>query len=196
MGMVRKLARLLGDERGSYALEFAMIAPFFLVILLETVDIGLLLFVQVVLDGAARDAAREIRTGQIVGTGGAAQTNFETVLCSNVHGLVTSCANITYYVDIMTQFSDVSALPAYQSPTSGQQTNPNGANFNPGGFNGQAKTFNTGSGGSLVVVRIAYLRKSLVPFANPIAILGGNSMNLASLTSTALTSTVVFRNEP
>ncbi len=195
MGIVRKLARLLGDERGSYAIEFAMIAPLFLVLLLEIVDIGLLLFTQVVLDGAARDAAREIRTGQISGTGGAAQTSFDTVLCTNVHGLVP-CANITYYVGIMTQFTDVSTLPTYQSPTSGQQSNPNGANFNPGGFNGQAQTFNTGSGGSLIAVRVAYDRPSLVPFANPIAILGGNTLNLASLTSTVLASTVVFRNEP
>lgn len=195
MGIVRKLTRLLGDERGSYALEFAMIAPFFLVLLLEIVDIGLLLFTQVVLDGAARDAAREIRTGQISGTGGAAQTNFDTLLCTNVHGLVP-CANITYYVGIMTQFSNTTTLPTYQSPTTGQQTNPNGANFNPGGFNGQPQTFNTGSGGSLVAVRVAYLRPSLVPFANPMAIMGGNQMNLASLTSSVLSSTVIFRNEP
>lgn len=195
MGMVRKFARLLGNERGSYAIEFAMIAPFFLVLLLEIVDIGLLLFTQVVLDGAARDGAREIRTGQIEGTGGAAQTNFEALLCTNVHGLVP-CANITYSVSIMTEFSNSTTLPTYQAPTSGQQTNPNGANFNPGGFNGQAKTFNTGTGGSLVAVQIAYLRPSLVPFANPMAIMGGNQLNLASLTSTVLASTVVFRNEP
>jgi len=188
MGMVRKLARLLADERGSYALEFAMIAPFFLFLMLEIVDIGLFLFTQVVLDGAARDAAREIRTGQLVGTqGSAAQTSFNSVLCADVHGLVP-CANITYYVNIMTQFSDTSSLPSYTPPPQGQNS--------PGGFNGQPQTFNTGSGGSLVAVRVAYLRPSLVPLANPIAILGGNQLNLASLSSTLVSSTVVFRNEP
>lgn len=194
MAIVRKLARLLGDERGSYALEFGLIAPLFLVLMLEIVDIGLLLYTQVVLDGAARDAARAVRTGQVSGTGGASQANFDALLCNNVAGLVP-CANITYYVGIMTQFSDTTTLPTYSPPTSGQQTNPSGANFNPGGFGGQAQTFNTGSGGSLVAVRVAYLRPSLVPFANPMAILGGN-LNLASLTSTVLASTVVFRNEP
>jgi len=189
------LARLAGDQRGSYALEFAMIAPLFLILVLETVDVGLTCFTQIVLDGAARDAARQVRTLQISGSGTSSQQAFDAVLCSDTAALIP-CASITFYVGTMTVFSNSSSIPSYAPPVSPQQdTNPSGANFSPGGFNGSAQTFSSGSPGGLVAVRVAYNRPSLIPFANAIGIVGGN-LNLASLQSTTLVSTVVFRNEP
>lgn len=52
-----RLRRRIG-ERGTVALEYALLVPAFLVIVLGTVDIGRLIFTQVTLDRAVQAAAR------------------------------------------------------------------------------------------------------------------------------------------
>jgi hypothetical protein len=200
MRIARKWARLWRDERGSYALEFAMLAPLFLVLVLETVDIGLVVATQVVLDGAARDGARAIRTLQIEGAGGSAQTTFDQRLC-NDSSMLIPCPNIIFYVNTMTKFSDSGSVPNFTTPASGtQQSNPSAGNFDPGGIGGQKQTFNTGAPGSLMAVRVIYDRPSLIPFSliNIVNAMGQppGQMNLTSLNSTVIASTVIFRNEP
>ncbi len=55
--------RRLG-EGGATAVEFAIVGSVFLMLLLAIFELGFMVFVQSVLDGSARSAARMIRTGQ------------------------------------------------------------------------------------------------------------------------------------
>ncbi len=62
---MRIFRHIAGDAKGALAIEFAFVAPLFLLLLLVIVELGLTLTTQSLLDGATRDAARLIRTGQV-----------------------------------------------------------------------------------------------------------------------------------
>ena len=49
-------------------LEFALVAPVFFVLLMGTIEIGVMFFGDFVLQNATNDAARLVRTGQVTGT--------------------------------------------------------------------------------------------------------------------------------
>ncbi|MGH6681045.1 MAG: TadE/TadG family type IV pilus assembly protein, partial [Bradyrhizobium sp.] len=87
---------------GNVAIEMAFVGPPFLLLLLVIIELGLTLATQSVLDGAARDAARLIRTGQVQ-TQGSPITAFQTLLCSQVGPLisVSQCdSNVIFDVEV------------------------------------------------------------------------------------------------
>ena len=49
---------LLGDERGAYMIEFAMVMPTFLLLMMGAFDIGMQMYAKAVLSGAVEQAAR------------------------------------------------------------------------------------------------------------------------------------------
>lgn len=51
-------------NKGSAAIEFAMLAPIFLLILMATIETGIIFFAQTTLQNAVNDAARLVKTGQ------------------------------------------------------------------------------------------------------------------------------------
>ena len=65
------VSRVRGDGRGVAAIEFALVLPFFLMIVLGIIDYGYLFFVDLTLTNAAREGARE---GSIQTTPGLAFT--------------------------------------------------------------------------------------------------------------------------
>jgi Flp pilus assembly protein TadG len=62
MGLLRRLAN---NRDGTTAVELAFVGPPFLLLLAAIFELGLTLTAQSLLNGAARDAARLIRTGQV-----------------------------------------------------------------------------------------------------------------------------------
>lgn len=50
--------RLLRDERGAYMIEFAMVMPTFLLLMMGAFDIGMQMYAKAVLSGAVEQAAR------------------------------------------------------------------------------------------------------------------------------------------
>src|SRR3546814_2727081 len=61
--LLRTLGRpLLRDERGSALIEFALIAPPFFLLLIGTLEVSMMFFASAVLEGATKEAARQIRT--------------------------------------------------------------------------------------------------------------------------------------
>lgn len=60
----RAVRRLRRDETGSTAIEFAIVAMPFLILLLVIIELGLAFFAGQLLDNAVTDSARLIRTGQ------------------------------------------------------------------------------------------------------------------------------------
>ena len=88
--LTRFLQRLKADaNKGSAAIEFAMVAPIFFILLMGTIEAGVIFFGQSVLQNAVNDTARLVRTGQTAcytTSGGncvaMTQAQFRTKLCS------------------------------------------------------------------------------------------------------------------
>jgi Flp pilus assembly protein TadG len=188
MRIFRHIAR---DAKGALAVEFALIAPMFLLLLLVIVELCLTLTTQSLLDGATRDAARLIRTGQVQSQGSPI-TTFQTLLCSNMAPLmsVATCdSNVIFEVQTFGTFGSVSFTPCT-------------FNNNQVGVGTQC-SFSPGVASQIVGVRATYTRSFIVPWVG--ACLSGGSC-WTGPTSTGgsnpgtggitLTSTVIFQNEP
>ena len=52
------------DDKGSVAIEFTMIAPVFLLMMMATIETGVIFFAQSALQNAVNDTARLVKTGQ------------------------------------------------------------------------------------------------------------------------------------
>lgn len=160
-------------ERGVAAVEFAIIGGLFLLLLLAIFELGFMVFVQSVLDGSARSAARLIRTGQAQGAADP-QAFFQTALCDGVHSII-GCGNIIYQVQ---QF------PSWSAEQIAINTPPKRDKF------GRLipVPFNAGNCGEIVAVQVTYNYKFFTPLVG--AQLGDSSQ------SRFLMSTVIFQNEP
>jgi Flp pilus assembly protein TadG len=182
------LARL-GDS-GATGVEFAIVAPPLLLLLLIIVDLGMMLTTQSLLDGAARDAARLIRTGQAQSQANPKST-FQNLLCSDMTPIMSTAAcqsDIVFEVQVFPDFGSASFTPCTQDTDSTQ----------PGYC-----AFNSGTATQIIGVQVTYNRPFLVPWVQ--ACLGGGSCwfgvgttdgtNPGSST-VPLVSTVIFRNEP
>ena len=92
--------RLRADAiKGSAAIEFAMVAPVFFMLLMGTIEAGVMFFAQSALQNALNDTARLVRTGQTgcyTTSGGncvaMTQAQFRTQLCSEVSTLLQNCS--------------------------------------------------------------------------------------------------------
>jgi Flp pilus assembly protein TadG len=188
MRIFRRLAR---DSIGAIALEMALIGPPFFLLLLTIIDLGLMLTNQSLLEGAARDAARLIRTGQVKAATSPI-TTFQNLLCSDMGPVMTTAqctGNIIFEVQTFTTFGSVSFTPCVR-------------NNNDTTGSGTACSFAPGSGGDIVAVKATYNRPFIIPWVG--ACLSGGSCWAGGTTggsnpgtgSVSLVSTVIFRNEP
>ncbi len=192
---MRMFRRFRRDRQGSIMIEMAMIGPLFILMLAGIIELGITLFTQAVLDGAARDAERIIRIGQVQASGstGNQETAFQNQLCSSLSLLSATCgaANSTVYFSVKT-FANFGAV----SFTACNQ-NPNQAG------NGTPCPFQPGTGGQIVAVRVTYARPYIIPWVGK-CLSGGScwvfgataNPNQVGTGSANLVSTVVFQNEP
>ena len=120
--------RIIKSEGGAAAVEFALVAfPFFMVMgcICET---GLMLFTEYSIQAGVQDAARQIRTGQAQNSSMSAD-NFKSKICE-ITGIVIDCeSKLTVYVrpaasftalaGVMPNFMNVGAKPdGTPNPTS------------------------------------------------------------------------------
>jgi len=161
------------DASGAAAVEFAIVGSAFMLMLLASFEFGYMLFVQSVLDNAARDAARLVRTGQAQESGNA-QSTFQTLLCNDVGSLI-GCGNIIYQAQVFNNWT--AAQTAVNTPPT---RNANGQMVSQG--------FSAGTQNQIVVVTVTYNYPFFTPWVG--GLLGGSS------NSALLMSTVVFQNEP
>jgi Flp pilus assembly protein TadG len=173
---MRRMLQYLRDlgRRGGASVEFALVGSIFLVLLLGVLELGYMVFVQSVLDGSARQAARMIRTGQAQNSGDA-QTFFQTTLC-NFAASVIGCGNMVFQVQKFTNWS--AAQTAVNTPPA---RDPITGLLIPVGFN-------AGTCGQIEAVQVTYNYKFLTLWIGQK--LGDSNQ------STFLMSTVVFQNEP
>ena len=180
----RFFRRLKADsDKGSAAIEFAMVAPVFFILLMGTIEAGIIFFGQSVLQNAVNDTARMVRTGQTAcytTSGGncvaMTQAQFRTLLCNSVSGLLKDCAGSDM------QF-DVQAYP------SGFSSASNSSPLDAGGNMATLTAFNVGNACDVVLVRAFYKWPVFTPGLNYFLanVAGGYHL---------LSSAAAFRNEP
>jgi Flp pilus assembly protein TadG len=166
--------RLANDRSGASALEFALVALPFVLLLLAVLEVGLVYFANFTLENATAQGARLIRTGQAQAQGFDA-AKFKNEVCKHLSGPI-SCAGLKLDVRHYSSFGGA------------------GSNLtNPVDANGNVKanfSYDPGQGGDVVVVRAFYEWDLTAKLPKDIGL--SNLKNGNRL----LIATVAFRNEP
>jgi Flp pilus assembly protein TadG len=163
--------RLIRQQDGAAAVEFALVAAPFLAMVFAIIETAVVFFAGQALETAAADSARLIMTGQAQNAG-YDQVKFKQAVCGKIYGLFNCAGGLSV---------DVKSYPAFASiPTAKPITNGNmDTNFG----------YVPGNPGDIVVVRLMYQWPVYV------SLLG---LNLSDLSGgkRLIMSTVAFRNEP
>lgn len=173
--LLRRLARRRAgdDESGAAAVEFALLgAPFFLLIM-GLIEISLMFIASSMLDNAASEAARQIRTGEVQQRGDDA-TAFRALVCDELAAVVKCDAGLRIDVRTFGSFAATTFVDPIDEDT---------------GEFAETETFQAGASSQIVVVRVFYEWKLITPMI-------GIPLSNMSSNRRLLQSTVVFRNEP
>lgn len=152
-GAGARLRGLIRDDGGVTGLEFAMIGPIFLLMVLAVLENGFTLWTQSVLDNATRDASRLLQTGQSQSGG----TSFVTQLCNEISGFM-SCAQLQYRVQTGSTFAGITPTVTI------------GSGGTASGFSAYPTAVSTSSltAGADVLVQVIYKRNFLVPWVGKV----------------------------
>ena len=156
---------------GSAALQFALVAPPFFLMMLGIIETGGLMFVSTHLEGAVNDAARQIRTGNVQGAADPIAA-FRGILCAELVVAVQCDSRMVIDVRPFNQFQSVAFTPYYD-----QNGQPSGNVFSPG------------NAGDIVLVRVAYNWNIMTPLLGQYLGDGGTNRKLIEAAG-------AFRNEP
>lgn len=172
--LLRLIRRVIGSDRGATAVEMALIASPFLMLLFGIFEIGMIFLISVSLENGMDLAARTIRTGQLQTGGSATASAFKTSICNSFGWFQADCVkNLSVDVRTYPTFAAVTAPQLVQNGT----------------FNTAALQFTPGNADDIVVVRAYYQWTLITPFFNQALqqLNGGTAL---------LTATAAFRNEP
>lgn len=158
--------RFAGSEEGATALEFALVAPMVITLLVATIQIGVLGLMSANLDAALMSTARKIRTGQSDRPSGA--TEFRDAICAGmVDGLDACRDRLAISVQKVADFGSAEAA----------------ANVAPTG------QYDMGGPGAIVLVRVTYRWPLLLPMY-------AGGFRLSGPTEAVIDARAAFRNEP
>lgn len=162
--------RFIKAREGATAVEFALIAGPFFLLLMGLIEIALFFFASSMIETATAEAAREIRTGEVV-MAGDGPGEFRDRICARA-GAILDCARIQVDVRRVDSFG-VAQL---------------GAMINDAGVDISAFGFDPGGPGEIVVVRAVYEWPLIAPGQfNGLANLPGNKRLIVASSA--------FRNE-
>ena len=168
----RLTAALIHDRGGATAVEFALVAPPFLLLLFAIMEIGMVLVASSTLEDSVYDAGRIIRTGSLQMSGNGIEV-FEPLVCGGLYGLI-ACDDLVIDVRQFDTFGGV-VLPDV---------------FNEDGeVDEESLEFLPGGPEDIVVVRVYGVWHALTPGLKYI-------FGDASTGGLKMTTATVFRNEP
>ncbi len=167
------LRRFGRAKKGATAVEFALIATPFFLLLFALVEITMVFFTSTALEHAGSEIARKIRTGELQSTG-ATSGEFVSQVCAEMTTIIPCNGNVSVDIRTFADFDDVFTT---------NPIDPDG-NLDVGSFQ-----FDPGNAGDIVMVRIFYswhLNTPLIgaAFGN----MGGNRR--------LIVASMAFRNEP
>ncbi|MDB5446643.1 MAG: hypothetical protein JWQ97_1960 [Phenylobacterium sp.] len=161
-------ARFRQDERGATLVEFALIAPLLLGVMLAALQVGVLEMVSSNFNNAVVVAARRIRTGQSDGAQTAAA--FKGLICDSMIDAKASClARLQVDVRRFSRFADAAA----------SAPDPSDRN----------DTFTAGAAGDIMLVTATYRWPMVTPFL-------GEAFPRADAANALISAHTLFKNEP
>lgn len=182
---MRLKARIVAKRRreGAAAVEFAMVALPFFILMLAIFEVALVLTVSALLEAATLSSARLVRTGQITET--MDKQDFKREICARMAIFGGQCLrNIVVDVRPVEGFRSLptpNAPPAIPSPV---VDNGNGPELDE-----DRTVFDKGNPRDLMLVRVWYHQPTITPFLNQAMARMGDK-------GTFLQATSAFRNEP
>jgi Flp pilus assembly protein TadG len=131
--MYATIQRFEKSERGVAAIEFALLAPPFFLILGAIMETGLMLFSEYTIQESVQEAARLVRTGQVQAASMTA-TDFKNKICNTVSTILNCTTGVTVYVRSDSSFQNLAAnLPNILWIGPSINNNPSAATcYNPG----------------------------------------------------------------
>lgn len=170
----RQILRFVRQRHGSSAVEFAILAPIFIGLLISVLETGIYFFAQNVLQAAAVQSGRLFLTGQAQASN-LTQAQFAADVCPQIQALF-SCGNLMIDVNNYASFSGANvATPTLTFNAQGQVTNT--WNYVPG------------TAGEIMVVRLMYQWPVIT---GPFALIVPNLSNGTSL----IMGITAFKVEP
>jgi Flp pilus assembly pilin Flp len=166
--------RVSRDRSGVTAVEFALVAPPFLLLLFAIMEIGMVLFASSTLEDAVYDAGRVIRTGSLQQSGNGIEV-FQPLVCDGLYGIM-NCDDLIIDVRTFEDFGGVT-LPSVFDGDGDDEVDEDALQFQPGGPE------------DIVVIRVYNDWHALTP---GLAYIFGE----ASADTLRLSAATVFRNEP
>jgi Flp pilus assembly protein TadG len=107
-GAARRTVAALRDRKGSTAVEFALVAPPFIALMLSTFEVGWFYFAASQVDAATIATARLVRTGQVQEAGFDKQDFFNAV-CPTVQVFGDCDETLTVEVTVFNSFAELAA---------------------------------------------------------------------------------------
>jgi Flp pilus assembly protein TadG len=158
------------DESGAALVEFALIAPMVLGLILSTVELGVAEFVSVGFNNAVNSAARHIRTGQTAGT--AAADDFKALICDAMVSEPTQCLS-RLRISVQ-RYADFASAGRKAAPTAAEPL---------------ANDFDAGRAGDIILVTATYAWPMMTPFT-------GEAFPRDAHGDVQITARILFKNEP
>jgi len=134
---------MIHDDGGTTAIEFAMVAPLVIAIILASIQVAVIYLAQAELENAAERAARIVYTGQAPPSASA----FRSAVCGYLPALI-SCSGLM--VDVQSQ------APTWSGGGALTMTPPL-LTYGAGGAVTNSWHYSTGTSGNLVLMRVMYL---------------------------------------
>jgi len=160
-------------REGSTAVEFALVAFPFFILLFGILEIGLMLLVDALVETAVSDAGRQIRTGlaqeQQLEIG-----DIKERLCAKMSVFAADCPSRA--------FIDIRVVDGFSTP-------PDADPLKTGVFDPSVLTYMPGDPGDRVLVRVWYEQPIVTPFI-------AQAVSRTTDHRVMLTTTLAFRNEP
>jgi Flp pilus assembly protein TadG len=161
----------LRSEDGVAALEFAILAPIFFLLLLALIDMSLFFATHSIVDKSVENAARAVRLGSLQADKDG--SGFRATLCQDL--FFVDCNKFSFSVVATNDLSTISSKPTLDG-------------------NGMiaGATYDPGKPEEFVVVTIVYVYQFIIPWIGDL--LGDDGLN--DPRSRAITSFLVIKNEP
>jgi Flp pilus assembly protein TadG len=164
------IRRFVRAKKGAVAVEFAFVALPFIALLMALFELAMVFIVNLTLESATSEAARQIRTGEFQTSAGNSKADFENLVCSNMMWLRPTCAG-RMSVDVETfAIDDFQGLANNGTPDT-------------------ETCFAPGNPGDVVMVRTFFEWPLFTPILNHSLVNMGDKKRL-------MNSVVSFRNEP
>ena len=171
-----RLARALRRTDGNATVEFVILFPIFIAIMLQAFEVGWITVRQTMLDRALDLTVRDLRLGHFVNP---TNDTLRQAICADVGGVISNCAN-----NMLVELTPVDTTGWTMPPTKATCVNRD-AKIQP------VTTVSQGAGDQLMFVRVCAIIDLMFPLVEL-----GPLLTVDTQGGMAIAATSVFVNEP